>query len=99
MHADNAPLLRRYDPAFYDEGERGEPERVQRERHAMFAARKRAKLSREELARRVGCSPVAVQKIEQGRSKNPGLWITSRIAAVLGVEMWEIFADLMPARS
>lgn len=54
-------------------------------------ARDRLRISQKELGRRVGCTRAEISLIETGRVKDPGTFITWRIAHVLGVRIEEIF--------
>ena len=56
-------------------------------------------LSGDQLARSAGVSTDSVRSIEAGRISSPGIYLTARIARVLGVSLDDLTKSAMPAHT
>ncbi|MDQ1176327.1 helix-turn-helix transcriptional regulator [Microbacterium sp. SORGH_AS_0421] len=57
---------------------------------ALRRAREQAKLSRAELAARSGVNASTIQKIEDGRSANPGVFTVAALAVALDLDISDV---------
>lgn len=56
----------------------------------MLEARKKAKLSRNELAARSGVNASTIQKIEDHKSANPGIFTVAALAVALDLDVTDL---------
>lgn len=57
---------------------------------ALRSARVKAKLSRAELAARASVNASTIQKIEEGRSANPGVFTVAALAVALDLDLADV---------